>query len=98
MKNWYLFHPTRPQDNSVCCCADLVLLCKNFDDREIQEQISSIKADSEKKCGTNVDPINGSPLSGKRPHVAVAKTLPIALSRLLTTSFALTFPDELLVA
>ena len=59
-----LLDVTRQQPDFVFHCADLVLICKDIDDRETQKRIVSIKTVSETKCGTNFDPVNVSPLSG----------------------------------
>ena len=52
-------------DGLACCRADLVHVCKDIADLDTKKQVSSIKTDSEKKCGVHLDGMEASPLSGK---------------------------------
>ena len=43
-------------------------MCKDIADRDTKKQVSSIKTDSEKKCGVHLDRMKASPLSGKTQY------------------------------
>lgn len=93
--------PATTQDNIidlVCTLTDLVSICKDVADRDIRKQVSSIKTDSEKKCGINLDRMHASPLSGKNQFV-VTKMLEM-FSYLPITTFAtiVCFLVDLLIA